>query len=405
MTAHATIARDLEAAPTDIPFADCWITEEAQAAAARVLKSGWVTTGMEAAEFEAEFASCVGAARRGQRLVLHRRHRARAAGAAAGRPASLVLTSTMTFCGAVHAIVHAGLRPVLVDVDPDTGMPTPATAGRGRAACDGRPPRWWSCTGPATRADVAALAAAAGPPARRGSSRTPRTPSGPSVGGRPVGTGSGRPASASTPPRTCRSARAAWSPPTTPSWPRGSRRARLHGMSHGRLAALPARAAAGATTSTDAGLKANLTDLQAAIGRAQLRQPRPSGRTAGPRSPRGTTPGCWPLPGVALPHRPGAAGRHAWHLYAVQLAGRHGPRRGRRRAVAERGIGDVRALHPGAPPDATSPPPASHPAGCPGADLLFDRAAVAAAVPAAHRPGTSTGSATHSPTSWTGAHR
>src|SRR5918911_1286967 len=29
-----------------------------------------------------------------------------------------VATSTMTFCGAVHAIVHAGLSPVLVDIDP-----------------------------------------------------------------------------------------------------------------------------------------------------------------------------------------------------------------------------------------------------------------------------------------------
>ena len=35
-----------------------------------------------------------------------------------------MLTSTLTFCGAVQAIVHAGLRPVLVDVDDVTGLPT-----------------------------------------------------------------------------------------------------------------------------------------------------------------------------------------------------------------------------------------------------------------------------------------
>jgi dTDP-4-amino-4,6-dideoxygalactose transaminase len=33
----------------------------------------------------------------------------------------------MTFCGAVHAIIHAGLRPILVDLDPGSLMPGPAT--------------------------------------------------------------------------------------------------------------------------------------------------------------------------------------------------------------------------------------------------------------------------------------
>ena len=44
----------------------------------------------------------------------------------------------MTFCGAVHAIVHAGLEPVLVDVDPDTLIPTAATTAA--AARGGAPP-------------------------------------------------------------------------------------------------------------------------------------------------------------------------------------------------------------------------------------------------------------------------
>src|SRR6202008_2876333 len=42
-------------------------------------------------------------------------------------PNSRVLTSTITFCGAIHAIVHAGHRPVLVDVDDATLMPSPQT--------------------------------------------------------------------------------------------------------------------------------------------------------------------------------------------------------------------------------------------------------------------------------------
>jgi dTDP-4-amino-4,6-dideoxygalactose transaminase len=65
------------------------------------------------------------------------------------------------------------------------------------------------------------------------------------------------------------------------------------------------------------GLKANMTDLQAAIGRGQLRAfpfwqsrraelaARYDEQLAG-------------LPGLALPHRP-RQGRHAWHIYAVRV--------------------------------------------------------------------------------------
>src|SRR5439155_4212256 len=37
------------------------------------------------------------------------------------------LVSTLTFCGAAHAIVHAGLQPVLADIDPATLMLDEAT--------------------------------------------------------------------------------------------------------------------------------------------------------------------------------------------------------------------------------------------------------------------------------------
>ena len=121
-----------------IPFALTEISREAREAAGRVLASGWVTTGPEVAEFEREFAAWVGAehavavssctaaielALRSMRLP----------------PGSKVLTSTMTFCGAVHAIVHAGLRPVLADVDPITLMPdarTTAAAARRAGGVD-----------------------------------------------------------------------------------------------------------------------------------------------------------------------------------------------------------------------------------------------------------------------------
>ncbi len=365
MTAHATIARDLEAAPTDIPFADCWITEEAQAAAARVLKSGWVTTGMEAAEFEAEFASWVGAAdavsvsscTAAIELALRSLRLA---------PGSLVLTSTMTFCGAVHAIEHAGLRPVLMDVDPDTGMPTPATAGRAAHTCDGRPSAMVLVHWAGDPADVASLAAAAGIAPERVVEDAAHA-LGTVHQGRQVGTGSA----------VCFSFYATKNLPigeggmvTTDDPDRAAwiRRARLHGLSQDAWR----RYLPGGSWRYDVaetGLKANLTDLQAAIGRAQL------GSLAEWQDRRARLAARYdarllPLPGVRLPHRPGvAAGRHAWHLYAVQLTGAD-----RDEVVAglsQRGVST--SVHFIPVHRLTHFAPLVPPGGLPGADLLFDR--------------------------------
>ena len=114
-------------------FADCWISVEARRAAAEVLASGWVTTGEQTLAFETEFAEVVQAERavgvssctaalelslRVMRLP----------------PGSRVLVSTLTFCGAVKAILHAGHTPVLVDVNPATLMPDAATTA-GCEAC------------------------------------------------------------------------------------------------------------------------------------------------------------------------------------------------------------------------------------------------------------------------------
>ena len=106
-----------------IPFAVVEVPSEAHAAVLRVLDSGWLTTGPEVIAFERELAEMVRAAEgvavssctAAIELSLRALHLPR------GAP---VLISTMTFCGAVHAILHAGLRPVLVDIDEETLMPT-----------------------------------------------------------------------------------------------------------------------------------------------------------------------------------------------------------------------------------------------------------------------------------------
>ena len=121
-----TIALNQASTASRIPFAKAEISAEAREASARVLASGWITTGPEVLEFERELADLVGA-----------KHAVAVASCTAGieialralrlRPGAKVLTSTMTFCGAVNAIIHAGLEPVLVDVNEDTLMPVAAT--------------------------------------------------------------------------------------------------------------------------------------------------------------------------------------------------------------------------------------------------------------------------------------
>ena len=206
---------------TAVPFARVEIVPEAQQAALDVLRSGWITMGPETAAFEHELADYLGA-----------RHVVAVASWTAAIEIALralrlargatVLTPSLTFCGAVAAIVQAGLRPVLVDVDAETLLPTPATvAGAARRA--GRPAAMVVQHMAGHPADVAELAAAAGLPASA-VTRTPRTGSAPNYAGSSWAATPTRPASASTRRRTCRSARAARSPPTTTSSPR--RRAR-----------------------------------------------------------------------------------------------------------------------------------------------------------------------------------
>lgn len=85
------------------------------------LRSGWIGTGPRVARFEAAFAAykdtthdavaAVGSCTAALHLSLL---------AAGLGPGDEVITSAMTFCATVNAIIHAGATPVLVDVDART---------------------------------------------------------------------------------------------------------------------------------------------------------------------------------------------------------------------------------------------------------------------------------------------
>jgi len=294
-----------------VPFCRTEITPGAQQAAVRVLASGWVTTGAESFAFEQEFgawvqapytvavSSCTAAIE----MALT------ALGLPPGAP---VLTPTLTFCGAVQAIVHAGLRPVLVDADEATL--TVSAEGVAKAARNGAAAMVIQHMA-GYPVDSAELAAAAGIPegnvvedAAHGLGAT--------VGGQPVGS-FGR--------AGCFSFYATKILPigeggaittTDGGLAERWRRMRLHGMS-GDSWRRYHRSGTWRYTVEDAGMKANLTDLQAAIGREQLHRLRTWQRRRTAIAARYDAQ-LGSVRGLGLPPRP-AADMHAWHLYIVRI--------------------------------------------------------------------------------------
>ncbi len=109
-----------------LPFSRPSITESDIDAVAEVLRSGWITTGSKAAEFEKNFCDYVGckgavalsSATAGMHLAL------KAYGIG---PGDEVITPSMTWVSTVNLIVLAGATPVFADVDKDTLMVTPQT--------------------------------------------------------------------------------------------------------------------------------------------------------------------------------------------------------------------------------------------------------------------------------------
>ncbi len=328
MTGSATAGRALAAtpaaararrAPRAIPFARTEIVPAAQAAAQAVLASGWITTGPESVEFERELAAYVGARQAlavssctaGIELAL------RALGLEPGSP---VLTPSLTFCGAVQAIVHAGLRPVLVDVDEDTLVPSELTVQqavqRAVTRCGRRPGAMVVQHQAGYPVPTELLARAAGLP----HSRVVEDAAHGLGAAYPDGTVLGRRGAA-----VCLSFYATKNLPIgeggavltdDPELADRIARARLHGMSRDSWARyLPG--GAWRYTVDEAGMKANLTDVQAAIGRAQLRHLDGWQRRRVELAARYDA-ALASVPGIRLPARP-TAGRHAWHLYQIRV--------------------------------------------------------------------------------------
>ncbi|MEU8343772.1 perosamine synthetase [Actinomadura meyerae] len=301
---------------SSVPFTIPSVSGEVSDAVVKVLDSGWITTGPQTAAFEQEFADHLGAAHvvavasctTALELSL------RALGLP---PGSAVLTPSLTFCGAINAILHAGHRPVLVDIDEDTLVPSPETVAAAARRCD--PAAMIVQNQGGYPVDVPALAAAAGLDRTRVVEDAAHGP-GAARGGKRVGS---------------ESFAACFSFYATKNMPIGEggavasgdqefadrvRAMRMHGMSKDSWK----RYLPGGSWRYDVktvGLKANMTDVQAAIGRAQL------AALPGWQERRAAIVARYDaalrdLPGLVLPQRNLDGIQHAWHLYQVRVRDR-----------------------------------------------------------------------------------
>lgn len=123
--------------PHMIPVAKPWMDEREANAAARPILAGWVTQGPEVAAFEREFAECVGAphacAVSSCTTALHLA--LRAVGVA---PGDEVITASHSFIATANSVRYCGATPVFVDIEPATfnmapGLIEAAISARTRA--------------------------------------------------------------------------------------------------------------------------------------------------------------------------------------------------------------------------------------------------------------------------------
>lgn len=109
---------DTNAALPFLVFGSPLIGEEEIAEVTDCLRSGWLGTGPRVARFESDFAAYKHSTAAHVAAVNSCTAALHVSMVAAGiEPGAEVITTPLTFCATVNAIVHAGLTPVLADVD------------------------------------------------------------------------------------------------------------------------------------------------------------------------------------------------------------------------------------------------------------------------------------------------
>lgn len=298
---------------TEVPFFRPSIGEDEIAEVVACLRSGWMTTGPKAAQFEADFAETLGggveavavnSATAAMHLALE------AAGIGEGDE---VIVPTLTFTATAEVVRYLGAEPVLADIDAETLCLTPDGASavltpRTKAIMPvhfaGRP---CDMTALAALAQTHGLhliddAAHAFPAAHAG---------------RPIGTSATATAFSFYANKTITTGEGGMLTTRDPALAARARTMRLHGIDRDVFRRFSDTKASWAYDVIAPGFKYNLTDIAAAIGIHQLRQAESFAATRARLATRYDT-AFAELPVTCPPHA-ADGDRHAWHLYILRL--------------------------------------------------------------------------------------
>jgi UDP-4-amino-4,6-dideoxy-N-acetyl-beta-L-altrosamine transaminase len=120
-----------------LPYGRQWIDEDDIRAVAEALRGDYLTTGPTVAAFETEFAAKTGAAHASAcsngTAGLHLAAMALGLG-----PGDAAIVPTLTFLATANCVRYVGAEVIFADVDPRTGLITPATAAAALARANGK---------------------------------------------------------------------------------------------------------------------------------------------------------------------------------------------------------------------------------------------------------------------------
>jgi len=319
-----------------LPFALPDIGDEEIAEVVDTLKSGWVTTGPKARQFEADFSAFLGdetlhsvavnSATAGLHLALE---------ALGIGPGDEVITTTHTFTATAEVVRYLGADVKLVDIDPatlniDPGLVEAAITPRTKAIV---PVHFGGLA-----ADMTAMLDIA---LRHGlkvvedaAHALPTTHD-----GRLVGTlGSDATVFSFYANKTITTGEGGMLVTRDGELAKRARTMRLHGMSRDAFDRFTAEKPSWYYEVVAPGFKYNLTDIAAALGLQQLKKAR-AFQQQRQRIAEAYDAAFADLP-VVLPPQPRRGDRHAWHLYVLRLADDAGIDRDRLiECLFERGIG------------------------------------------------------------------
>ena len=298
-----------------IPFALPEIGEDEIAEVVGVLRSGWVTTGAKARQFETDFAEFLGGgleaiAVNSATAGLHLGLEAMGVG-----PGDEVITTTHTFTATAEIIRYLGADPVFVDIDPATLCIDPAAA---EAAVTARTKAVIPVHFTGLAANMSALLAMAGRHGLRvmedAAHALPTT-----CGGRLVGTlGSDVTVFSFYANKTITTGEGGMLVTRDRAIAERARLMRLHGINRDVFDRFTAKTPSWYYEIVAPGYKYNLTDIAAAIGIHQLRRVHEFQQKRA-KIVAAYDAGLADLPIVRPPHPP-AGDTHSWHLYVCQLA-------------------------------------------------------------------------------------